>query len=414
MSAEPISVLAIADSDSYLKLSAAMLDALADHVDTLGLAVVRSPIAPSPTQVRAALVGTGKEGHNIPVLTILRIQDLVRRERPDVVVLNCTGPVVDVIASMLLSAGPGYRPVLVSALPGISVPATEKAWLYRSQIDLFVLHSRREVAEFTVLGEELGAGGEVGLATLPFLPPVDAGLAQGNRVVFASQAKVPTLRGDREKILVGLADLAEERSDLEVVVKLRGDEHEAQTHRERYHYRALWWDLVRRGRVREDALHFRTGPMSRQLSGALGLVTVSSTAALEAIALRVPLLVLTDFGVGSEQINTVFEGSGTFGTLEDVRAARFRSPGKEWLDRNHFHQATDNDWIERLEALVSRARGGGLAVHPSLRTSDDQLRSRRNSLIRLSVPPSALRTTGFFRSRLRALRTSAGSTLRRG
>ena len=90
--------------------------------------------------------------------------------------------------------------VLVTGLPGISIPATVKAWLYRGATDLFVVHSRREVRDFDALRRMLSATGTVGLATLPFLSAVPASAAgAGDRrsVVFAPQAKVPRDAGAR-------------------------------------------------------------------------------------------------------------------------------------------------------------------------------------------------------------------------
>ncbi|MFL1440851.1 DUF6716 putative glycosyltransferase [Nocardiopsis protaetiae] len=420
-----IRVMAIADSDSYLKWSAALLGALPGEGWETDLAVVRSPVAPSAEQVRAAVAGTPLAGREVPVRGALELRTRLLRERPDVLMLNCTGPVVDALAHALAGE---YRPVLVSGLPGISVPATERAWLYRSTVDLFVLHSHREVAEFTGLGARLGATGAVGLATLPFLPEprpragaaVGAGTAAGTgagagagrpRVVFASQAKVPAEHGQREQVLLGLAALAEARPDLEVVVKLRAREDEAQTHRERYHYEALWRYMAARGEVRADAVAFRTGPMVEYLEDAAGFVTVSSTAALEAFALDVPTLVLTDFGLNAEQINLVFEGSGVLGTLDDVRAARFRRVDPDWLRANYFHPVHENDWVRRLTALVAAGRRGELPRRESLLSGPEQQRRRTRSLMRLSLPPTAVRQLGRARRRLRALRANLRGTL---
>ncbi|WP_306369800.1 DUF6716 putative glycosyltransferase [Nocardiopsis sp. CC223A] len=406
-----IRVMAIADSDSYLKWSAALLGALPGEGWDTDLAVVRSPVAPSADQVRAAVAGTPLAGREVPVRGALELRSRLLRERPDVLMLNCTGPVVDALAHALVGE---RRPVLVSGLPGISVPATERAWLYRSTADLFVLHSHREVAEFTDLGARLGATGAVGLATLPFLPEPRprAGTGGGRpRVVFASQAKVPAERGQREQVLLGLAALAEARPDLEVVVKLRAREDEAQTHKEKYHYEALWRYMAARGEVRPDAVAFRTGPMVEYLEDAAGFVTVSSTAALEAFALDVPTLVLTDFGLNAEQINLVFEGSGVLGTLDDVRAARFRRVDGAWLRANYFHPVHENDWVRRLTALVAAARRGELPQRESLLTGPEQQRRRTRSLMRLSLPPTAVRQLGRARRRLRALRANLRGTL---
>src|SRR5690606_38269735 len=56
-----LKVLAVADSDSYLKWAAGLLDALPEGWTTL-LTVVRTPIAPSPEQIRAAVSGTRSPG----------------------------------------------------------------------------------------------------------------------------------------------------------------------------------------------------------------------------------------------------------------------------------------------------------------------------------------------------------------
>nr|BFE77843.1 hypothetical protein GCM10020093_004440 [Planobispora longispora] len=323
-------VLAVADSDSYLKWAACLLGDLPEGCTT-ELAVIRTPITPSPAQIHAAVAGApwfrpaasdtgagrepGAQAGDPPVVSARALRRTAERFRPDAVLLACTGPVVDILAAEVL-AGLSPRPVFVSGLPGISIPATEKAWLFRSGCELFVLHSGREVREFTEVGRRLGGGGQVGLARLPFLHGSGEVPATGprDRVVFATQAKVPKRREERERILASLADLARRRPDLDVVVKLRALDGERQTHNERHHYQRLWRELG----GDEDVLRFAAGPMHEHLAHAAGFVTVSSTAALEAIAQSVPLLVLSDFGVSAEMINLVFEGSGVLGTLDDL------------------------------------------------------------------------------------------------
>ncbi|WP_308250611.1 DUF6716 putative glycosyltransferase [Nonomuraea rhizosphaerae] len=378
-------MLAVADSDSYLKWAACLLDDLPQGCEA-ELAVVRTPIAPSPEQIAAAVGGRPAP----PLLPARALRRMAERTRPDAIVVACTGPVVDVLVAEVF-AGLAPRPVFVTGLPGISVPATEKAWLYRSGCDLFVVHSEREVAEFAQLGARLGGGGAVGLARLPFLRPrVEGG---GNRVVFATQAKVPRRREERESILLGLAELARLRPDLDVVVKLRALEDERQTHNERHHYQRLWRDLGEPGR-----LSFAAGSMHEQLVRAAGFVTVSSTAALEAIAQDVPLLVLSDFGVGAEMINLVFEGSGLLGTLEELSAGDFRPADAAWCAANYFHPAGRNDWAGRLEQLVAtRPR----VPATSLLDGPEHAVARRRARMRLDVPPTVLRAGYRAKKRMR-------------
>ncbi|GAA2392630.1 hypothetical protein GCM10010404_57370 [Nonomuraea africana] len=370
-------VLALADSDSYLKWAASLLDDLPPDCVT-ELAVVRTPITPSAEQIAAAVAGT--RSATVPVLSARALRRTADRLRPDAILVACTGPVVDVLVAEVFD-GLRPRPVFVTGLPGISVPATEKAWLYRSGCDLFVVHSGREVAEFGELATELGGGGAVGLARLPFLRDVPA-VEGGDRVVFATQAKVPKRREDRESILRALDRLAVARPDLDVVVKLRALEDERQTHNERYHYERLWRELGLRGPVR-----FAAGPMHEHLAGAAGFVTVSSTAALEAIAQDVPLLVLSDFGVSAEMINLAFEGSGVLGTLDDLADGAFMTPSPEWCAENYFHPPGRSDWVGLLTALVIGPR----TPARSLLDGPEHVAARRRARLRVEIPPKMLR-----------------------
>ncbi|MBB4943749.1 hypothetical protein FHR32_008150 [Streptosporangium album] len=378
----------MADSDSYLKWAAHLLDDLPSSC-TAELTVIRTPITPSPAQIRAAVAGAAADP---PVLSARGLRRAAERLRPDVVLVACTGPVVDILVGEVL-AGLAPRPVFVSGLPGISIPATEKAWVFRSGCDLFVLHSEREVEEFSALGRELGGGGAVGLTRLPFLNSGEDVPVTGprNRVVFATQAKVPRRREERERILLALAELAERRPDLDVVVKLRALDTERQTHNERHPYQRLWQSLTDGGRVRPDGVSFAAGPMREHLAHAAGFVTVSSTAALEAIAQSVPLLVLSDFGVSAEMINLVFEGSGLLGTLDDLSEGRFRTPEEAWCQANYFHRRGESDWVSQMVTLVARVRAGRLAPARSLLDGPQYAAARRRARLRVEVPPNVLR-----------------------
>ncbi|WP_245765284.1 DUF6716 putative glycosyltransferase [Nonomuraea jiangxiensis] len=383
-------MLAVADSDSYLKWAACLLDDLPSGCVT-ELVVVRTPIAPSPEQIAAA-VGRRAEGQEPPpVLSARSVRRVAERTQPDVILVACTGPVVDVLVAEVF-AGLRPRPVFVSGLPGISVPATEKAWLFRSGCDLFVVHSERETAEFGEIAARLGGGGAVGLARLPFLRP-EVVSGSGNRVVFATQAKVPRQREQRESILTALAELAARRPDLDVVVKLRALEDERQTHNERHHYQRLWREMGEPGR-----LLFEAGSMYEQLSHAAGFVTVSSTAALEAIAMGVPSLVLSDFGVSAEMINLVFEDSDLLGTLDDLAKGDFRTAAERWCAANYFQPAERNDWAGLLAGLViSRPR----VPAKSLLDGPEFAAARRRARLRVEVPPTMLRAGWRAKRRMR-------------
>lgn len=391
MTALAVRVLVVADSDSYLKWGATLLDSLPSTWDS-DVVVVRNPVAPVDDQIADA-VGTEVVVDRLSVRSLLA---RVREDPPDAIVLACTGPMAQLLlARRELREGP--RPVVVSGLPGIAVPASEKAWTLRRGVDVFVAHSHRERDEAGPVNEAVNGGGrraQVVLARLPFLrssqstdrhatavlrPGTDA-----DRVVFAAQAKVPVQRSERTDILYALADLGRRRPDLDVVVKVRATSGQAQTHHERHPYQDLWAGMLQRGEVNGSELRFATGSMAGHLACATGLVTVSSTAALEAIAADVSVLILSDFGVNAEMINEVFVGSGLLGSLEDVRSGRFQRPDPSWSQRNYLHDVGADDLAHVLGALVVRRRLRGLVARPA---SPVTLRSR----LRAIAPTSAVR-----------------------
>jgi hypothetical protein len=348
-----VRVLAVADTDSYLKWSVATLATLPAGWSSRQV-LLRNAVMPSPGQVAAAGRTAADRSTPVRTLSLPALLALLARERPDVVLLACTGPVVARLTGLPLLRG-ARRPVLLTGLPGISVPASPRAVLLRRSCDLFLIHSHRERIEFLRVAAEVAPSLSFGLARLPFLPdrplPADSPAPGPDApLVFASQALVPRERADREQVLRGLAAAPP------VVVKLRAEPGEQQTHREAYPYDVLWADLVANGEVPPGAVTFATGAMGEAVRKSRGLVTVSSTAALEAIALGRPLLVVDDFGLSAEMINLVFVGSGCTGSLAGLAEGRLHSPDPDWLVDNYFHPDEDADWLVRLGALVALRR----------------------------------------------------------
>jgi hypothetical protein len=359
-----VTVLAIADSDSYVKWGATLLGQV-PHDWKRSLVVLASPVMPSGEQLAAALTGTSESIGAPPILDLSALAVRIASLKPDVVLLSVRGPLVRVVVRAIVGASE-VRPVIVSGLPGISIPATRRAISYRAQVDFFVLHSRREVREFETLAQTMGVDMPFGLATLPFLPrqalpQKTQGRNQNGEVIFATQAKVPAEKADRLALLGWLAEAARRHPYLRVVVKVRAARGEQQTHAERYDYADLMDELRPRA---PHNLVVAGGAMADHLAGAAGLVTVSSTAAIEAIALSIPVIIVNDFGVSAELINTVFEGSGLLGNCGDLVEGRFRHPEAAWLDDNYFHGADKNDWLRRVDELVAIRATGDFPLKP--------------------------------------------------
>lgn len=445
-------ILAVADSDSYLKWGAATLATLSE-VGDLDLVMLRSPILPSHAQRLAAVAGTPFDAHEIPVLTSRTLGARLRATTPDVILLSTTGPVAELIVDLVArqaarrrlrnashrtvrartvahEPGPAStsRPGLVGGLPGMSYPATLRALRFRAGQDLFVVHSERERREFAAVADRLELDLPLALAPLPFLPPrtalhpaqagapADSATTPLTRVVFAPQAKMPVTRAHREKILRALARLAAERPDVDVVVKVRGLAGEAQTHHEDLPFDTLLNDLIAHGDVPPGAIRVATGPLVDQLEPGAALVTVSSTAALESLAAGIPTLILEDFGVNERMLNAVFLGSGCLGSLEDLAAGRWGTPDSVWLEDNYL-QRSPSELADAVRDLIQRRATAGLphldTARPPHITLGRQRKRLRRTWLRSELSAPALHAlTAPGRAR-RALRRRLLSVARR-
>lgn len=343
-------VVAIGDADSFVKWAAHLLDQVDDISQHLLL--VHTPLVVSDAQRDAAVAGTRFAQHPGSVTRIAfgDIAGWLAKDAPDVVVLAGRAPFVRLLGREIDRLA--RRPVVVSGVPGMSIPALRGALEYRRHCDLMVVHSHREVTAYSRLGRALGVTVPVALATLPFATSVRTA-GTGTDLVFAAQALVPADREERRRIAEILRLAAVADPSRRVVVKLRSRPGEVEAHQERDGYT----DLLENA---PDNLVFSFAPMAEALASAEGLVTVSSTAAIEAMAAGVPVIALDEFGVRPDLLNHVFEHSGLLGSADDVVARRFRHPDARWAATNYFHDSRDSRWWDEVRRLVAQRRRGAL------------------------------------------------------
>lgn len=354
-------IVALADTDSYVKWAAALLGSLPQETDA-ELLLIDTALVVSPAQQQAALQGSGLDTSRVRRIAFGGLAAELTRLRPDAVLVASRGPVVRVLIAAVAALEP--RPVIVTGLPGISIPATTAAIVHRIQADLFVLHSRREIAAFRALAADRGLTHRFALAGLPFAratarhSEADASAVErrGSDLVFASQAIVPRERADRIRVARMLVAAARAHPHKRVVVKERALAGEHQTHAQRYGYPELLRSLA----PLPENLVISVEPMSSALDTAEGLVTVSSTAAIEAVARDIPVIALDTFGVDDALINPVFVASGLLAGEEAVIGREFCQPSREWLENNYFHRAGEEDWAEELDRLIELRRAGDL------------------------------------------------------
>lgn len=369
----PIRIVSVSDSESYLKWATQLLSSLPGVEAYVYL--IDSPILPTPEQITHAIAGTAWAGHTIPVVARTDLDRIISDHRADIVLGAATGPIV---AQLFLTANlHQHRPALVSGLPGMGLPASKKGMNYRRLMDAFITHSFAEVAQYTEVSALTQVPCEIYLARLPMLrstevpqlaaaagAPAGAGAGDSEALmhtavprtlVFAPQAKVPELLEDREAIVATLAEFASRHADSNAVIKMRSRPGEHETHHEQHSYVDILHSLRARGVPGAERIGLGYGPLDEFLVPGAALVTVSSTAALEAFDRGIPTLLISDFGFDRELLNEAFTDSGATGTLAEVAAGTIGFPASAWLAQNYFH-SDDGRLRHHLELLATRTR----------------------------------------------------------
>ncbi|MER6984940.1 DUF6716 putative glycosyltransferase, partial [Streptomyces carpinensis] len=289
--------------------------------------------------------------------------DAEGQEPYDVLVLALVGGGVQAMLHGLKRVweGRSRRPVVVTGYVGVVYEKLADGLLLRHGADLVLANSRQDADRFRTVYQGVGADAsavtEVALPFLggtPYPGEADASERHGRgpyTVVFAAQPSVPERREERAYLLDRLARHALLHPDREVLLKLRSRPGEHTTHIEELPYQKL----AQRTDLPPN-LRLVYGHMGEVLDRTDLLVTVSSTAALEALHRRVPTVVLTDLGVREVLGNHHFVGSGCLASWDQLDAGHRPVPDAEWVARQGV--AADGSYATAFD--TARARIGEL------------------------------------------------------
>jgi hypothetical protein len=304
-------VLVVAAFDSFLRAAsfyALHLEAGGAHVDYV-LHEAR-PNQLSLAQAKAA-------GLNAVPVTLAMAAVLAKmRSGYDIVVLGLDGARtrrVTLALHELAERTPAFsRPILISVFPGILFRFQIEAMFCRMSSDLLLLNSPHDFALYESARRGLGLDASnammAGLSAVPRRREPKATTREG-AIVYVAQPTVPAWRHERMYIVDRLAALAERCQRRDVVIKPRHRKNETTLHVEYDPFEDMVAQVAKL-RALPPNLRVSHAPLRELLDGAGGCLTVSSTAALEALALGVPTRVLTDVGIHEHLGNHFFLESG--------------------------------------------------------------------------------------------------------
>jgi putative glycosyltransferase DUF6716 len=258
---------------------------------------------------------------------------------------------------------PARRPLVISGYVGVVYEKHVEGLLMRAGSDVILANSPADAEAFRTLLAGSGADPEVVVPTvLPFLGRADSARETGApfTVTFAAQPGVPGPRADRELVVRKLIRHATLHPEREVLLKIRARIGEQSTHREDHPYQLLG---PRLGVPKPANLHVVSGNMGEVLDRTDLLVTVSSTAAVEAMHRGIPTAILTDFGIKERHGNHYFIGSGCLAGFAELDAGATPRVDPGWA---RDHGIGPGDAVQQARERVGDllARGVRAPVRP--------------------------------------------------
>jgi len=246
------------------------------------------------------------------------------------------------------------RPVLVSAYPGLLFRFALEGMLDRSGADLLCLNSDQDFAQYRLGREALGLSSDNAVVTgLPLLwnARSEQPLPDKPSIVFFEQPSIPVHPLQRRYICKQLKELAEAWPNHSVIFKPRTSSIESTLHRRHGEMAGV----IERMSDTVPNLQLSFKPATRLLRQCGCAITVSSTAALEAMAMGVSTRIVGDLGVTETLGNHFFAESGAVADFAAICRDPFTPVHKvDWLQR-HGHQPNGQEIF--LTALLKRLHG---------------------------------------------------------
>lgn len=322
--------------------------------DSIDAYLLEGPAEPSERQWAAVDVDPADV---VPVRLGTLAKALAQRP-PDVLVVALPGGGAQAALHAVRAGWPSglTRPIMVAGYVGVVYEKVIEGLLLRGGYDIVLANSAHDARRFRQVFDGVGIeAASIVETTLPFLAPRHerpaAAAADPFTLTFAGQPGVPGSYAHRGYLVDRLIEHAGLHPQRSVRIKLRSVPGERVTHPEPYPYEAI---LRRAGERVPANVTTMLGDMGDVLASTDLLVTVSSTAALEAMHQGVATVVLTDFGIRESLGNAHFVGSGCLGSFDDIDDgfAPLAHPG--WARDHGVGVAPAAGLADRVSLLLGR------------------------------------------------------------
>lgn len=363
-------IVALASFDSFAKTAMAMLSHCRRHGAKTSLYLVEIPGRKLSKRQRAE-IQLGDPRIKIHRHSWTEIRQLCKKlpSLCDAIVLCLDGQRTRELYLALEQAA-GERaaiPVLASAYPGILFRYQLEGMLDRSGLDLLCLNGESDLELYqkgcTALGMNPNNAIHTGLPILWELQP-RLEIPENSSFVFFEQPSIPAHPLQRRFLCKQLQKLAHAWPDHQVIFKPRTSSLESTLHR-----RHGEMEETIRGMKKETGnLDVSLQPAAKLLRQCGCAITVSSTAALESMAMGVSTRIVADLGVNESLGNHYFIGSGAIASFDQIIADPLTvRHDTDWLQRAGWNPHGGDQFIaslrERLTAMQTNSAQSRPGTH---------------------------------------------------
>lgn len=358
VSSDTFRFLCVCDTDSRIKWCRVVSETFRARGYKGDFILYRTPASATSSQVVAAQVEPSREMSDLRAIARAVVDAM-----PEAVLLGLGGAAFrsfqrelqrEIEARCVMR-----RPILVCGFYGLLYENRLTGALDRLGCDVVCVNTENERTLFLEFCERLGFNGDVFVVTglfmlegspgCPRVPPMPG---KGRMVTFAAQPAVPALFRERAYIVSRLADYARAHPGDTVAIKTRTPLDGRATHKESFRY-----DYIRPSGSLTLPANMRIvhDDMKPILARTDILVTVSSTAALEALHEGCRVLVLADFGVIQRYGTHAFLDSGLLADIDALWSDDLPPPRQEWLERLGLANGSNLEVVvDRVEDLLAR------------------------------------------------------------
>lgn len=221
------------------------------------------------------------------------------------------------------------RPVIATAFVGINIRNICGAFLKRASADIICVNSQADYNAYADICEQLHidkcALRLTGLGIMPsnITPKI---FNTTRKILFADQVAIPKNIKDRMILYTMLYDTALACPETQFVIKPRHRPGDVTSHKGQYAVEQFF-----KNKKMPANLIIDYTPIIEHFHDTDLLITISSTAAFEALAYGVKAAILADLGVDESYGNHIFLQSGLIRTLNEVAQGDIGTPDPAWL-----------------------------------------------------------------------------------